>query len=233
MSEIERIKKAYDKRVVMQKYKFYSYFNKANLCIIHQREKALLEVIKKFNFSDLSNKKILDVGCGKGDMLRNFIQYGARPENLYGLDLVEDRIEQAKALSPNIDFRCANAENLPYPDKSFDIVMQFVVFTSIFDSQMKKNIGKEMLRVLKPNGIIIWYDFYYNNPWNPDVRGIKKREIYQIFPDCKIYLKRITVGIAVAVPIIRVIASYSYFLCCLLESIKILNTHYLGVIKKK
>lgn len=55
-----------------------------------------------------------------------------------------------------IDFRCGNAENLPYEDESFDIVMQFTVFTSILDSEMKQNIAREMLRVIKPDGIILW-----------------------------------------------------------------------------
>jgi len=58
------------------------------------------------------------------------------------------------ALSSNIDFRCGNAEELPYEDESFDIVMQFTVFTSILDNEMKIRIAKEMLRVLKPKGIL-------------------------------------------------------------------------------
>ncbi len=229
MNEIERIKRVYEKRATGQKDKLYSYFNKANLFIIHQREKALLEIIKKLNFSDLSNKKILDVGCGKGDMLRNFIQYGARPENLYGLDLLKGRVEKAKYLSPNINFICGNAENLPYADKFFDIVMQFTVFTSILDGKMKKNIAEEMLRVLKQEGIILWYDYHMNNPRNPDVRGIKKREIYELFPNCEVRLKRITL----APPISRMMAPFSMLVCYLLQKLTIFNTHYLGVIKSK
>jgi ubiquinone/menaquinone biosynthesis C-methylase UbiE len=61
------------------------------------------------------------------------MKYGARPENLYGIDLLDERIEEAKRLSPNIDFRCGNAEELPYEDGLFDIVIQFTVFTSILD----------------------------------------------------------------------------------------------------
>jgi len=143
--------------------------------------------------------------------------------------LLEDRIEKAKYLSPNINFTCGNAANLPYADKFFDIVMQFTMFTSILDSLMKQRIAREMLRVLKPHGIILWYDYHVNNPRNPDVRGLKKKEIYQLFPDCKIYLKRITL----ASPISRLIAPYSYLLCYMLESMKFFNTHYLGIMKKK
>jgi len=56
-------------------------------------------------------------------------------------------------------------------------IHQFTVFTSILDISMKQSIAGEMLRVLKPDGIILWYDYYRNNPMNPDVRGVKKREI--------------------------------------------------------
>jgi len=39
---------------------------------------------------------------------------------------------------------------------------------------MKKKIAGEMLRVLKPSGFILWYDYHMNNPKNPDVRGLRK-----------------------------------------------------------
>jgi len=108
MDELERIKKAYEKRKIEQKDKIYSYFNKGNLFIVHQREKALLKVLNRFNILDLSDKKILDVGCGTGGTLRRFIDYGAKPENLYGIDLLEDRIEVAKQLHPKINFICGD-----------------------------------------------------------------------------------------------------------------------------
>lgn len=66
MNETERIKRVYKKRKSQQKYKLYSYFNKGNLYIVQQRERIILDLFKKFNFSKLSDKKILDVGCGTG-----------------------------------------------------------------------------------------------------------------------------------------------------------------------
>lgn len=194
MDELERIKKVYEKRKIEQKDKVYSYFNKGNLFIIHQREKALLDILNKFNYSDLTNKRILDVGCGTGGTLRRFIDYGAKPENLYGIDLLKDRIENAKQLHPKINFICGDASNLPYADNYFDIVLQFTVFTSIHDINLKKKIASEMLRVCKEDGIIIWYDFYFDNPKNPDVKGVKKNEIHSLFPNCEISLKRITLA---------------------------------------
>lgn len=229
MSELNRIKEVYDRRKEEVPKGLYSYFNKANLTIIHERERVILDLLDNYEMNPLLDKKALDIGCGKGGALRDFIRWGATPENLYGVDLLENRIKDAKSLSPNIDLRCGNAEELPFPDEFFDIVIQFTVFTSIIDLQMKKNIAREMRRVLKRKGIILWYDYHVNNPKNPDVKGVRKKEIYQLFPDCEIHFKRVTV----APPITRLIAPYSHLLCSFLELLKFLNTHYVAVIKKK
>jgi SAM-dependent methyltransferase len=162
-------------------------------------------------------------------VLREFIKYGARPENLYGIDLLPDRIEEAKRLSPNIKFTCGNAEDLPYEDNFFDMTLCFTVFSSILDRIMRQNIAREMLRALKPEGMVLWYDYHVNNPKTPDVRGVKKREIHELFPDCEIHLRRITL----APPIARALAPFSTVLCQLLEKIPLLRTHYLGVIRKR
>jgi ubiquinone/menaquinone biosynthesis C-methylase UbiE len=227
--EIERIKNVYKKRKETIPSERYSLFNIANLFMVQRRDWEMINILKKVGITSLGDKRILDVGCGGGGELINLIRYGARPENLFGIDLLEDRIMEARSLHPCINFSLGDASILPYSDKYFDIVMQFTVFTSILDKDMKKKIAEEMLRVLKPDGIILWYDYYVNNPRNPDVRGVKKKDIYELFPNCEIYLKRITL----APPLARLIASRSQLVCYILEKLKIFNTHYIGIIKKK
>ena len=139
-----------------------------------------------------------------------------------------DRIEKAKRISPNIDFLCGNAEKLPYEDNSFDIVLCFTVFTSILDENMKLNIANEILRVQKLSGVIFWYDYWISKPTNPDVKGVSKKEIKKLFPGCEIHLKRITL----VPPLTRALIKFSWILCFLLKKLKILNTHYLAVIKR-
>ncbi|ODS38997.1 MAG: hypothetical protein A7315_03040 [Candidatus Altiarchaeales archaeon WOR_SM1_79] len=228
MNEVERIKEAYERRKIDRKGRIYSYSNKANLFMIHQRERRLLDTFRRFKITSFSDREILDVGCGGGGLLRELVKYGARPENLYGIDLLGERIEEAKYLSTNINFRCGDASNLPYDDSSFDIVMQFTTFTSILDITMKMGIASEMLRVMKLDGIIIWYDFHMDNPKNPDVRGVTKKEIFELFPNCNIYLKAVTL----APPIARILVPFSVILCELLEKFPFLCTHYLGVIRR-
>jgi len=228
MDEINRIKQAYDKRDNLKYSDIYSYYNPSALFIYQEREKAILRALSQNGFQNLSEKRILDIGCGYGLMLRDFIKYGAVPENCFGIDLLPERIEQARRLSPGMDFKCENAAHTSYDNDSFDIVLCSTVFSSIIDREMKQNIAKEIVRVQSLNGLILWYDYHMNNPKNPDVKGVTKKEILELFPDCDIKLKRIIL----APPLLRLIAPYSLILCHLLQKIIILNTHYLGTIRK-
>jgi hypothetical protein len=103
------------------------------------------------------------------------------------------------------------------------------VFSSILDPGVKRRVASEMVRVLKADGIILWYDFYVNNPWNVDVRGVKRREIHELFPGCGIAVRRITL----APPLARLLAPYSWFACEVLAQVRWLRTHYLGVIRRR
>jgi hypothetical protein len=102
------------------------------------------------------------------------------------------------------------------------------MFTSILDDVMKQKAAKEMLRVLKADGIILWYDYFISKPTNRYVKGIGKREIIRLFPHCTFEFSKATL----APPIARAIAPYSFLLCYLLEKIPWLKTYHLVVIKK-
>jgi SAM-dependent methyltransferase len=224
--EEDRIRAAYAKR---QKSAQYSMFTSSQLFIIQEIVRELIFLLKQHAFTALEKKMILEIGCGAGFWLREFVQLGARPENLFGIDLLADPVAEARHLCPeSVKFQCQSAANLSFPDASVDLILQATVFTSILDSTMKRQVASEMLRVVKPDGMILWYDYHVNNPYNPDVRGIKKREIHQLFPHCRIDLRRITL----APPLTRLIAPYSWLACYLLEKVPWLCTHYLGVIQK-
>ncbi|MCM8832250.1 MAG: class I SAM-dependent methyltransferase [Candidatus Omnitrophica bacterium] len=227
--EIIRIKEEYKRRDNKIPQDFYSLKHPANLYFYIQRFRYLIKFLKKENLFPLEDKLILDIGCGCGDWLVDFLKLGAEQKNLYGIDLLDTKIKVAKERLPFANLIVEDASTLPYKDNNFDIVLQATVFTSILDYNLKKAIAKEMLRVLKPTGIIIWYDFLYNNPFNKNVKGIKKKEISSLFLNCKIKLTKITL----APPIARILANYSYLACYLLENLKFLNTHYFGLIKKQ
>lgn len=226
-SEEARIRSVYAERRDGARY---SYFSPGHLFILQERERRVLALLARHGFADLRNKNILEVGCGTGGWLREFIQWGARPENLTGIDLLADRVAAAQHLCPAaVQIHCGSATQLPFPDAVFDLVLQSTVFTSILDPTVKHRIATEMLRVVKDDGLILWYDFHVDNPRNPDVRGVKKREIHQLFPGCQIALSRLTL----APPLARILAPYSWLACYVLSKIPWLRTHTLGVIRKR
>src|SRR5437867_12293533 len=69
-----------------------------------------------------------------------------------------------KSVSLRPPHLCGNAAQLAFPEATFDLVCQSMVFTSILDHGMKQQIAAEMLRVVKIEGLILWYDFHVNNP---------------------------------------------------------------------
>jgi SAM-dependent methyltransferase len=224
--EEARIREAYARRWDESRY---SWFNAGYLFTMQALESQLLVLLKQYDFASLDTKNVLEVGCGTGFWLREFIKWGARPENITGVDLLSDSVAKARHLCPEaVKIHCGSAAELLFPDGIFDLVLQSTVFTSVLDASLKRRMASEMLRVVKRDGLILWYDFHVNNPWNPDVRGVKRREIYQLFPGCRIDLRRITL----APPLVRSIAPYSWLACYLLEKIPLLCTHYLGVIRK-
>lgn len=228
-TEVEeaRISAAYRKRT--NDKVLYSWFNPGHLFFIHERERRVLQVLKRHGFSELEKKRICEVGCGTGYWLREFIKWGASPRNLVGIDLLPERVAEAKLFCPSgVQIEIGSAAKLDFPDGSFDLVLQSTVLTSVMDADLKRQIALEMLRAVKDDGRILWYDYLVNNPWNPDVRGINKKEIAQLFPGCRIELHRITL----VPPFCRWLAPYSLMACRVLERMRVFNTHYLGVISK-
>jgi ubiquinone/menaquinone biosynthesis C-methylase UbiE len=228
-SEASRIKSIYERREARVSSESYSLLNPANLARILEVERQMALALNKNGIKALDGKKILEIGCGSGYWLRQFIQWGAQPHHVAGVDLSEDRIARARLLCPAaVQLQVIDARELEFPSASFDLVLQMTVFTSVLDFRVKQEIARQMLRVLKPDGLILWYDFFVDNPWNRDVRGVGKREIHALFPACRIHLERLTL----VPPLGRCVARTSRSLYSCPSSLKALCSHYLGVIDR-
>ena len=93
---------------------------------------------------------ILDVGCGTGRLLRSASQRfpGAK---LLGVDAAIEMVKQAQKSTPDgtIQFQQATAEELPFPDGSFDLVISTMTF---HHWQNQGRGAAEVARVLTPDG---------------------------------------------------------------------------------
>jgi len=227
--EAERIRAEYQRREREIASDFYSLTRPANLFTRHYQQQGLLRALTRAGMLPLADRRILDVGCGRGGWLAMLDDFGARHENVAGIDLDPSRLEDAKRQFPKMDLRAGDAAQLPWETGTFDLVLQSVVFTSILDRAVRVMVAREMRRVLASGGALLWYDFRYNNPQNPNVRGIAPREIRELFPDCSVELERVTL----APPIARRLVPVSWFVATALEHLRVFNTHLFALIRPR
>jgi ubiquinone/menaquinone biosynthesis C-methylase UbiE len=194
-----------------------------------ERERQVLPLLDRHGLLPLSGKKILDVGCGTGKWLRDLIGWGADTENLFGVELLQASAARARRLCPpSVTIEWGNAADLRFPSGSFDIVLQSMVFTSVLDPQMRQTMAAEMLRVLRPEGIILWYDLCFGNIRSSYVQPVSRAEIRQLFPDCIVELRRVRL----APSLTRLVAPRSPAAYSILSRIPPLCTHYLGAVRR-
>ncbi|MGY4539042.1 tellurite methyltransferase [Mucilaginibacter sp. UYNi724] len=116
----------------------------------------LFDQLLKGRFDDC--KKVLDAGCGGGRNLIYFLQNGF---DVYGIDPNPDAVVQvqdlAKILAPEVsaeNFSVAQAEDLPFKDNEFDLVISSAVLHFATDSNHFDAMLRSMWRVLKPGGYL-------------------------------------------------------------------------------
>jgi SAM-dependent methyltransferase len=226
--ELSRIRVAYERREKLMLAERYVRTDPGYLYSLHEREVAMASLLRLTGLSSLSGLRILDLGCGRGSTLRLLLEYGADPDLLFGIDLMEDRLQAAQALSPNMHFSCGSATRLPYADASFPLILQFLLFTSVLSDAARGQIAEEIRRVLSPGGNFLWYDLAYNNPRNADVRGIPLSEIRRLFPGFTVEARRVTV----APPLGRALGRLGPSVYYLASQLRITNTHYFCLLVK-
>tara|TARA_B100000212_G_scaffold339367_1_gene317720 strand:+ start:651 stop:1322 length:672 start_codon:yes stop_codon:yes gene_type:complete len=112
-------------------------------------EKVANKISKYYNLS--KNAKILDIGCGKGYLLYDFLKILPTAE-VYGLDFSEYAIEKSKKeIKENLYYGHAN--NLPWPDNYFDLVISINTLHCLYSYDLHKAL-KEIERVGKKNKYI-------------------------------------------------------------------------------
>ncbi len=228
--EINRIKSVYLMREQQGITHTYSYFNPAFLFHMQERERAILKMLRDVDFQ-LNEAKVLEVGCGSGHILNRFLEFGAK--EVYGIELLENRVAIAKSSYPQIKIIEGNAVNLPYKDNSFDLVTQFMCMSSVLDQQMRLEVAKEMWRVLKPGGGILWYDLrpffetFTKGNFSQGIHRIDLKELKQLFPLGELKYKGVSLVLKLAN-----FSDKSYFLSYLFSLFPFFRTHYLVFIKK-
>jgi ubiquinone/menaquinone biosynthesis C-methylase UbiE len=107
--------------------------------------------------TSLEGKTVLEVGCGRGGGASFLARYH-HPAKMAGLDFSSDAIafcRQRHGTISNLEFFVGDAEKLPFPDASFDAVV------NVESSHCYGNVAKffgEVIRVLRPGGHFLFAD---------------------------------------------------------------------------
>ncbi len=133
-----------------------------------QGERLSRRLTEAFAYAEVKpGMQVLDVGCGRGEILRHVTKLGARA---YGIDYAEVAVKLSREATQDeaapIGVYRTDAKRLPYPDNTFDRALMFDVVEHLFPWELNASLS-DIDRVLKPGGLIVvhtapnrWYDRY-------------------------------------------------------------------------
>lgn len=99
---------------------------------------------------DLTNKKILDIGCGDG---KDLMILSKKSNQIFGIDPSIEFLKKAQKNNPSGVFKEAIGENIPFDDETFDVV---VSKWAIQTSTDVPSVLSEMARVIKKDGTLVF-----------------------------------------------------------------------------
>lgn len=178
---------------------------------------------------DLSDVRVIDIGCGHGNFLRQLIEWGASPACLTGTELQPDRLEHARLhTAPGVRWHLGALD--AFPDNSADLVSARTVFSSILDDDLRRELAGEMWRVLRPGGWALIFDFRYGNPRNRSVRKVTDVELLRFWPAEKRHYRTLIL----VPPLARVLARLPRLVPDTLASlVPLLRSHFFYMAQKE
>ena len=102
--------------------------------------------------------KVLDLGCGTGELLFKLVQKYPATAELVGIDISEEMLKRAKSKLDSfktVSLHVGNVEKIAYPDEYFDLIVSVGVMHYV---RNPKSMITEALRVLKHGGRFLLID---------------------------------------------------------------------------
>ena len=126
--------------------------------------RQVLPPLTRFANSLAKPMRVLDVATGTGQNLRQ-IRTAFPTAKLTGVDLSPYYLRHAQTYpelqGPHVSLIAENAESLSFPNNSFDVVTSIHLFHEL-PKDARRNVMREMFRVLRPGGLLVVQDSLQN-----------------------------------------------------------------------
>jgi ubiquinone/menaquinone biosynthesis C-methylase UbiE len=128
--------------------------------------------------ADISGKKVLECSSGHGGGA-SYLTRTLKPASYTGLDFNSAGVDfcQKRHNVPGLDFVHGDAENLPFPDESFDAVINFEA--SHIYPHFERFLS-EVKRVLRPGGHFLYADFRNRDGFPDWEKALAKSGLRQV-----------------------------------------------------
>ena len=196
--------------------------------IWQERHRAMRLLFDELGWHDLSSRRLLEVGCGNGDNLLDFLRMGFSPRALAGVESSSDRFAHAMQRLPSgITLMQGDPSRMKLPDASEDIVYQGGVFSALLDAPFQWRLAQVMWRWVMPGGGVLWYDLAASTG-GPTRRAVPVPRVRELFPEGRFTVRRLTLNDRLA----RYMSAAHPLLYACLGALPMLCTHALIWIEK-
>jgi ubiquinone/menaquinone biosynthesis C-methylase UbiE len=118
-------------------------------------EKLVHEINSYSNIDQISNSKILEIGCGSGALL---VYFNNNNNLIFGLDSSDTLLSVAKKVISNGIFFNGEAKLLPYDNDFFDLILSHSCFQYFPNNVYMMKVIDEATRTLKSGGRMVLTD---------------------------------------------------------------------------
>lgn len=118
----------------------------------HEKKPKDQEILRRFSLEIGEKKPVWDIGCGPGHTTKYLKDLGME---IFGLDLSEKMLEQARTNHPEINFIKGNILDLEFEDDSLGGAVAFYAIVH-FTKEQAEIACRELYRVLNPGGIFLF-----------------------------------------------------------------------------
>jgi SAM-dependent methyltransferase len=120
----------------------------------------LIEALREhgLEIGDMAGLSVIELGCGWGRNLHQFLELGIPARNIAGFDLIEHFIAFGRSQNPALNIAVGDATQTDFDDSAFDIVLLHTVLSAITVRDLQAKLLREARRLVKAGGLVIVFD---------------------------------------------------------------------------